>query len=51
MRPYSAAWWAVRDEIESERDRQLAVKRQEWRHKFLAEKSSGNQISELPTSR
>ncbi|WP_246755787.1 hypothetical protein [Bradyrhizobium sp. CCBAU 53338] len=26
LRPYSSAWWAVHDEIEGERDRQLAEK-------------------------
>ncbi|MDN5005294.1 hypothetical protein ACFQZO_31020 [Bradyrhizobium sp. GCM10027634] len=26
LRPYSGAWWAVHDEIEGERDRQLAEK-------------------------
>lgn len=26
LRPYSEAWWAVRDEIEAENDRQLGTK-------------------------
>jgi hypothetical protein len=26
LRPYSSAWWAVYDDIEGERDRQLAEK-------------------------
>ncbi|MGY4327153.1 hypothetical protein ACVWWG_001570 [Bradyrhizobium sp. LB7.2] len=26
LHPYSAAWWAVRDEIEAENDRQLGTK-------------------------
>ena len=26
LRPYSEAWWAVRDEIEAENDRQLGAK-------------------------